>query len=169
MHDRCPRTVLGLYQVRSMIDRPNPTPAGTPTPLALPMPPRPVRSPSPSISLSSFHSSFHKAILTYNKRTNNDLLFHPLAPLSQSCNDPALALSLLQRHAQPTQVLTPQPPRISDEQLKSLLTPTLIGLFAISTSDDEGVGLVIVDVCSFRTCILLNGIFVRYYRQRKLS
>ena len=121
------------------------------------MPSRPVRSSScPSISLSPFHLSFSKAILTYNKRTKNNLLFHPLASLFQSCSDPALALSLLQRHAQVF-----SQPRISDEQLKSLLNPTLIGLFVISSSYDEGVGLVIPDVCFFSTCILLNGIFFK--------
>ncbi|KAI0281990.1 hypothetical protein BGY98DRAFT_1174812 [Russula aff. rugulosa BPL654] len=96
---------------------------------------------SPSISLSSFHLSFREAILTYNKRTKNDLLFHPLAPLFQSCNDPALALSLLQRHAQ----ASPQS-WISDEKLKTLLVPTLFGLYAISSggsSGDAGVGLVL--------------------------
>jgi hypothetical protein len=122
---------------------------------------------SPSISLSSFHLNFREAILTYNKRTKNDLLFHPLAPLFQSCNDPALALSLLQRHAQ----ASPQN-WISDEKLKTLLVPTLFGLYAISSGGspgDAGVGLVIVEVCSFRTCILLNGVFFnRYYHRRKL-
>jgi hypothetical protein len=102
----------------------------------------------------SFHSSFSEAIRTYHKRTKNDLLLHPLAPLFQSCNDPAVALSLLQRHAQVS-----HPPRISDEQLESLLIPTLIGLYAISSIGDEGDGLVIVNVCSFRTYILLNGGF----------
>ena len=104
---------------------------------------RPTRSHSLAVSLSSFHLSFSEAILKYNKLTKNDLFFHPLAPLFQSCNDPAVAVSLLQRHAQ----VFPQP-RISDEQLKGLLNPTLIGLYAISSSDDEGVGLVSVDVCS---------------------
>ena len=107
---------------------------------------------SSSMSLSSFHSTFREAILTYNKRTKNDLLFHPLAPLFQSCNDPAVALSLLQRHAQQS----PQP-RISDEQLKSMLTPTLNGLYAISSSDGEGVGLVLVD--SYPIGRSFNGVF----------
>lgn len=92
---------------------------------------------SPSISLSPFHLSFSEAIRTYHKRTKNDLLFHPLASLFQSCNDPAVALSLLQHHAQVS-----DQPRISDEQLKSLPIPTLTGLYAISSTSDEGVGLV---------------------------
>ena len=104
-------------------------------------------APSPSVSLSSFHLNFSNAILEYNKRTKNDLLFHPLAPLFQSCNDPALALSLLQSHAH----VFPQ--------LKSLLESTLIGLYAISSSDGEGVGLVIVDVHSFRT-YFIQGFFL---------
>jgi hypothetical protein len=144
----------------------SPIPASTPP--ALPMSNPATIHRSPSISLSSFHLSFREAILTYNKRTKNDLLFHPLAPLFQSCNDPALALSLLQRHAQ----ASPQS-WISDEKLKTLLVPTLFGLYAISSggsSGDAGVGLVIVEVCSFITCILLNGVFFfnRYYHRRKL-
>jgi hypothetical protein len=124
---------------------PSSTPASTPAaPLPMSAPRHP--APSPSVSPSPFRLNFNNAILKYNKRTNNDLRFHPLASLFQSCNDPALALSLLQRHAQ----VSPQP-RIDDEQLKTLLYPTLIGLYAISLSDDEGVGLVIFDGCSFRT------------------
>src|SRR6266852_5871359 len=114
-----------------------PTPASTPPARTMP---RRHRARSPSIPLSSFHSSFRKAILKYNTRTKNELLFHPLAPLFQSCNDPAVALSLLQRRAQVS-----SQPRISDEQLKILLFPTLIGLYAISSS---GVGLVIIELCS---------------------
>jgi hypothetical protein len=99
-----------------------------------------------SVSLSNFHQNFREAILTYNKRTKNDLLFHVLAPLFQSCNDPTLALSLLQRHAQES-----TPNRISDEELKTTLLPTLIGLYAISTGSDESVGLVIDERCPSRT------------------
>ena len=113
------------------------------------------RSRSDLISLSDFHLRFSEAIRTYHKRTKNDLLFHPLASLFQSCNDSTVALSLLQRHAQ---VSRPLAPRISDEQLKSLLSPTLSGLYNISLNGDEGVGLVIVDVYSFRTFISLNGV-----------
>lgn len=104
---------------------------------------------SPSTSLSTFHSDFSKAIREYHKRTNNDLLLHPLAPLFQSCNDPTVALFLLQRHAQ-AQVSDKH--RISDEQLKSLLIPTLNGLYTISSNGigDASVGLVIINVCSFR-------------------
>jgi hypothetical protein len=127
---------------------------------------RPALPPTPSVSLSNFHLNFREAILTYNKRTKNDLLFHPLAPLFQSCNDPTLALSLLQRHAQ----LSPQN-RISDEQLKTLLIPTLIGLYAISSGSDEGVGLVIVELSpSGREFYSTGGCFLyRYYHQRKPS
>ena len=107
---------------------------------------------SSPISLSTFHLSFREAIRTYHKRTKNDLLLHPLAPLFQSCNDPVVALSLLQRHAQVS-----SRHRISNEQLKSLLTPTLIGLYAISSIGDEGVGIVIVELCSFMTCIYFRA------------
>ena len=159
VHDRSLFTVphIPLYQVRVFNGSIIPA-----MPITLRRPP----TRSSSITLSPFHLIFRNAILTYNKRTKNDLLFHPLASLFQSCNDPAVAISLLQTHAQ----LSPQH-RISDEQLKSLLTPILIGLYAISSSDGEGVGLVIVDVCSFRTCVFLNKVIVifRYYRRRMLS
>jgi hypothetical protein len=128
-------------------------------PLALPMPMSSTPSPPP-ITLSAFHLKFSEAVRAYNKRTKNDLLFHPLAPVFQSCNDPAVALSVLQRTAQLS-----HRPGVSYEYLKSLLSPTLIGLYAISSSVEEGVGLVIVDSCSFRTCTLIkffySGIITR--------
>ena len=127
------------------------TPASTPP--ARPMSTSSTRSHSESISLSDFYLRFSEAIRTYHKRTRNDLFFHPFASLFQSCNDSTVALSLLQRHARVS-----LPPRFSDERLKSLFTPTLSGLYNISSGVHEGV-LVIVDVYSFRTCILLNGVF----------
>lgn len=115
---------------------------------------RPALSRSPSASLSKFHLSFREAILAYNKRTKNDIHFDPLAPLFQSCNDPTLALSLLQRHAQ----ASPQN-RISDEQLRTLLIPTLIGLYTISSGGDEGIGLVIVELFSCRRVFYSTEVF----------
>ena len=79
---------------------------------------------------------------TYSRRTKIDLVFHPLAAVFQSCNDPGVALSVFQHAA--------HRPRINDEGFKDLLSSTLTGLYAISPSVKEGVGLVIVDSCSFR-------------------
>ena len=79
---------------------------------------------------------------TYSRRTKIDLVFHPLAAVFQSCNDPGVALFLFQRSA--------HRPWINDESLKDLLSLTFIGLYSLSPSVKEGVGLVIVDSCSFR-------------------
>ena len=79
---------------------------------------------------------------TYSRRIKIDLVFHPLAAVFQSCNDPGVALSVFQ-HAT-------HRPRINDEGFKDLLSSTLTGLYAISPSVKEGVGLVIIDSCSFR-------------------
>jgi hypothetical protein len=89
---------------------------------------------------------------TYSRRTKNDLVFHPLAAMFQSCNDPGVALSVFQHAA--------HRPQINDEGLKELLSSTLIGLYAISPSVEEGVGLVIVVSCSFRryTLTFISGI-----------
>ncbi|KAH9989544.1 hypothetical protein BJV77DRAFT_963822 [Russula vinacea] len=75
---------------------------------------------------------------TYRRRTKNDLVFHPLAAVFQSCNDPGVALSVFQRAA--------HRPRINDEDLKKLLGPTLTGLYSLSPNLKDGVGLVIVDL-----------------------
>jgi hypothetical protein len=112
----------------------------------------------PQIALSNFHSKFSEAVRSYNNRTKNDLLFHPLAPVFQSCNDPAVALSVLQRVSH----------RSSDEHLKSLLSPTLIGLYSISLSVEEGVGLVIVGSFSFRTCTLIKNISLQILSPEKV-
>ena len=92
---------------------------------------------------------------TYSRRTKIDLVLHPLAAVFQSCNDPGVALSVFQHAA--------HQPRIDDEGLKALLSSTLTGLYAISPSVKEGVGLVIVDSCSFkrRTLSLSLGIITR--------
>lgn len=79
---------------------------------------------------------------TYSRRTKIDLVFHPLAAVFQSCNEANVALSVFQH--------TTHRPRINDEGLKDLLSSTFTGLYAISPSVKEGVGLVIVDSCSFR-------------------
>ena len=116
---------------------------------------KPGSSTPPPIALSAFHSKFSDAMRTYSRRTKIDLVFHPLAAVFQSCNDPGVALSLFQRSA--------HRPRINDESLKDLLSPTFIGLYSLSPSVKEGVGLVIVDSCSFRrrTLSLSLGIITR--------
>ena len=61
--------------------------------------------------------------------------------------DPAVALSVLQRSVQVS-----HRPGVGYEHLKSIVSPTLIGLYAISSSVEEGVGLVIVNPCSSKVC-----------------
>ena len=101
----------------------------------------------PPIALSAFHLKFSEAVRAYNKRTKNDLLSHPLATVFQSCNDPAVALSVLQRSVQVS-----HRPGVGYEHLKSIVNPTLIGLYAISSSVEEGVGLVIVNSSASKAC-----------------
>ncbi|KAH9989547.1 hypothetical protein BJV77DRAFT_1151386, partial [Russula vinacea] len=72
---------------------------------------------------------------TYSRRTKIDLVLHPLAAVFQSCNDPGVALSVFQHAA--------HQPQINNEGLKALLSSTLTGLYAISPSVKEGVGLVL--------------------------
>ena len=55
------------------------------------------QAPSPaSPSFSNFQSIFYAAVKADEKRTQNDLLIHPLAAQLQACNSPSDILAVLQ-------------------------------------------------------------------------
>ncbi|KAN0140663.1 hypothetical protein V8E53_001490 [Lactarius tabidus] len=93
-------------------------------------------NPTPSSS-SDFQEIFSAAVKAYEKRTQKDLLNHPLASQLQACDTPASILAVLQGqvddldHAQKT-----------DERLTRWLGPTIDVLLAFSDTIGEGVSLV---------------------------
>lgn len=95
-------------------------------------------NPTPSSS-SDFQEIFSAAVKAYEKRTEKDLLNHPLASQLQACDTPASILAVLQGqvddldHAQKT-----------DERLTRWLGPTINVLLAFSDTLGEGISLVSV-------------------------
>ena len=91
---------------------------------------------SPSSS-SNFQSIFDASLQSYNNKTKNNLLDHPLAAKLQSCDSPNAVLSVLQDLIQQFDQR-----RASDERLENWLNPTVNVLYTFSDTFGEGVGLV---------------------------
>lgn len=98
---------------------------------------------------SNFQSTFRIALREYKRRTREDLLLHPLATRLGSCNSPDAIISVLQEEAQAVDQTWN-----GDEKLSLWLRPTVEALYALSSSLEEGVGLVIIGTYSFDTCSL---------------
>jgi hypothetical protein len=92
---------------------------------------------SSSESSLYFQSVFNTALETYENKTKNKLLTHPLATQLQSCNSPASVVSALQELVQQFDQR-----RRSDERLRNWLNPTVEVLFSFSGLISDGVGLV---------------------------
>jgi hypothetical protein len=90
-----------------------------------------------SSSSSNFQSIFDASLQSYNNKTKNKLLDHPLATQLQSCDSPNAVLSVLQDLIQQFDQR-----RSSDERLKNWLNPTVNVLYTFSATLSEGVGLV---------------------------
>ena len=90
-----------------------------------------------SSSSSNFQSIFDAALQSYNNKTKNNLLDHPLAAKLQSCDSPNAVLSVLQDLIQQFDQR-----RTSDERLKNWLNPTVNVLYTFSATLGEGVGIV---------------------------
>jgi hypothetical protein len=104
---------------------------------------------SPVIPPSKFQSTFRNALQAYNRRTREDLLLHPLATRLRSCDSSDAILSVLQEQAQAI-----DPSWNGDEKLAMWLGQSVDVLYALSSSLEEGVGLVIIGVRSFWMCLL---------------
>ena len=91
---------------------------------------------SSSSSSSNFKSVFDASLQSYNNKTKNKLLDHPLATQLQSCGSPNTVLSVLQDLIQKFDQR-----RTSDERLKNWLNPTVNVLYTFSATLSEGVGL----------------------------
>ncbi|KAF8487489.1 hypothetical protein DFH94DRAFT_28938 [Russula ochroleuca] len=90
-----------------------------------------------SSSNSNFQLIFNNALKTYQKRTKNDLLLHPLAAQLQTCDSPSDILAVLQEQLQGL-----DQSRNADERWTKWLDPTISVLLAFSGTLGAGVGLV---------------------------
>lgn len=113
-------------------------------------------SPMATLESSTFQSTFSDALRVYKKRVKIDLLLHPLAVRLQPCDSPHAVISVLQEQATPI-----------DQSLTNLLHPIVNVIYALSSSLQEGVGMVSICTCSFGTCPA-PSVF-RYYPLRKSS
>ena len=94
--------------------------------------------PSPAaVPSHNFQLLFNNALKTYEKRTKNDLLAHPLAAQLQTCNSPSAILAVLHQ-----QVHDIDQSRTADERWTRWLDPTVNVLYALSGTLGEGVSLV---------------------------
>jgi hypothetical protein len=94
-------------------------------------------SPMATSSSSNFQSNFDAALQSYNNKTKNKLLDHPLAARLQSCNSPNAIFSVLQDLIQQFDQR-----RTSDERLENWLSPTVNVLYTFFATLGGGVGLV---------------------------
>jgi hypothetical protein len=94
-------------------------------------------STSTSSPSSNFNSIFHTAIESYEKKTKQDLLAHPLAAQLQACNSPDDILVVLQNKVEEF-----NQSRSADERLSRWLSPTINILYAFSATLGGGVGIV---------------------------
>ena len=101
-----------------------------------------------SSSSSSFQSIFDASLQSYNNKTKNKLLDHPLATQLQSCDSPNAILSVLQ-----DLIHQFDQRRASDERLNKLLNPTVNVLYTFSDTLGEGVVLVSLIVLSLQFVI----------------
>ena len=95
------------------------------------------QSASVSTSSSNFQPIFVAAVKAYEKKTNKDLITHPLAAQLQACKSPDDILAILQG-----KVKEFDESRGADERLSQWLDPTINVLFSFSATIGAGVGLV---------------------------
>jgi hypothetical protein len=100
----------------------------------------PSTEPSTSVTSSKFQHIFDAALQSYQKKTNKDLIAHPLVSQLQSCHSSSEILAFLQDQAREL-----DESRSSDERLNKWLSPTVNVLWAFSAAVSGGVSLVSLD------------------------
>ena len=100
--------------------------------------------PTPASS-SNFQIIFDDALKVYEKRTEKDLLTHPLAAQLQHCNTPSSILDVLQQQVQEL-----NQSQCRNEKWTRWLDPTVKVLYAFSETLGGGVTLVCL---SSWTCV----------------
>ena len=106
---------------------------------------------------SNFQLIFDSAFKAYKKRTEKDLLKHPLADRLQACDSPSSILAVLQEQVQKL-----NQSRGSNERLTKWLNPTVVVLTALSGTFGEGVGLVSIGTLNLPkiyTLIFISQVF----------
>ncbi|KAF8267871.1 hypothetical protein EI94DRAFT_1254932 [Lactarius quietus] len=95
------------------------------------------QTPPTASSSSNFRNIFVASLKTYEKKTKNDLLTHPLMAQFQTCSSPADILAVLRTQAQQFEEST-----ADNDKLTRWLNPTVNVLYAFSSVLGAGLGLV---------------------------
>jgi len=90
-----------------------------------------------AVSPSNFDRTFNSALEAYTKRTQNDLLSHPLTTQLEACDSPSTVLALLERQVQEL-----NESRANGERWTRWLGPTVNVLYVFSETLSEDVSLV---------------------------
>ena len=96
---------------------------------------------TPTISSSSnFQAILYSSLKTYEKKTKQDILTHPLMAQLQTCNSPTDILTVLR-----TQIQQFEKSTSDDDKLTRWLNPTVNVIYAFSSALGAGVGLVPIE------------------------
>ena len=111
---------------------------------------------SVATSSSKYHVLFKNALDTFRKRTEEDLLTHPLAARIQACDTPAAIFTTLREKIDGL-----DQSRSGAERWSKWLDPTVNVLFAFSVTIGADVGLVGLRICTLSRSAL-SYTFSRY-------
>lgn len=104
----------------------------------------------PAASLSSnLQAIFYASMKAYEKKTQKDLLAHPLMARLQTCNSPADILAVLRIQVQQFEQTTS-----TDDKLTRWLNPIIDVLYAFSSVIGAGIG----PVNTIRTIVLRSNL-----------
>ena len=95
------------------------------------------QTPPSASSSSNFQAILYSSLKTYEKKTKQNLLAHPLMAQLQTCTSPTDILHVLR-----TQVQQFERSRSDDDKLTRWLNPTVNVLYAFSSALGAGIGLV---------------------------
>ena len=117
----------------------------------------------PTPTSPNFQLIFDNALKAYTKRTNNDLLTHPLADRLESCDSASSILGVLQEQVQEL-----NQSQSRDETWTKWLDPTVNVLYAFSETLGKGVTLV-CQTSSTYLRFVLSYLFHRHFQQQNPS
>ena len=98
------------------------------------------QTPPSASSSSNFQAILYSSLKTYEKKTKQDILTHPLMAQLQTCNSPTDILTVLR-----TQIQQFEQSTSDDDKLTRWLNPTVNVLYAFSSALGAGVGLVPIE------------------------
>ena len=118
------------------------------------------QTPPSASSSSNFQAILYSSLKTYEKKTKQNLLAHPLMAQLQTCTSPTDILHVLR-----TQVQQFEQSTSDDDKLTRWLNPTVNVLYAFSSALGAGIGL----VNPIRTVLLRSNVWHHISRYSHLQ